>query len=416
MKKTIFLLFVISLLFLNSCFNQNKTCIIRGRVFAPNCKSVFLFKIQEDISEQGLEIPVKDSLINYQIKIENPEGYNLFLQKGGGRAMPIFLEASEINLTIYGENEFDKNEIHGGKLNKQYAQYKISRENFIDNEIKPSYMSLRDSLDLLKNTDNYYSDSMKTINNLIEITTDREEKRKLKKIGWALQESNLYYSKAAQSLVKKQKDLSNEASDWEFEYYKENPSIVSYFFLLNNIYYSSGINEVKTKEALKVLIQNNPNHPYTDHARIWLQKENNIKIGGKYIDFVAPDLSGKQVRLSDSIKGKYAIINLWSTTCGPCIRHSREMMSVYNDYKKFGFTIVGVSGEFHNTENLKKRLDIEKFPWLNLVELDRQNRIWDKYGISFSGGRMFLVDKEGIILAIEPSAEEVKNILEEKLN
>ena len=69
----------------------------------------------------------------------------------------------------------------------------------------------------------------------------------------------------------------------------------------------------------------------------------------------------------------------------------------------------------HNLENLKHRLDTEKFPWLNLVELDKQNRVWDKYGITNSGGRMFMVDREGIIIAIEPSAEEVRKILNEKL-
>ena len=53
---------------------------------------------------------------------------------------------------------------------------------------------------------------------------------------------------------------------------------------------------------------------------------------------------------------------------------------------------------------------------MNLVELDKQNKIWDKYGIPNSGGKTFLVDKDGSILAIHPTADEVRELLNELLN
>ncbi len=58
----------------------------------------------------------------------------------------------------------------------------------------------------------------------------------------------------------------------------------------------------------------------------------------------------------------------------------------------------------------------EIFPWLNLVEFNNQNGIWAKYGVSGSGGSTFLVDTQGRILAINPSAEEVDGILTSLLN
>ena len=54
-------------------------------------------------------------------------------------------------------------------------------------------------------------------------------------------------------------------------------------------------------------------------------------------------------------------------------------------------------------------------PWLSLVELDKQNRIWEKYGIANWGGGTYLVDNAGTIIAINPSADEVRNILRELL-
>jgi hypothetical protein len=92
------------------------------------------------------------------------------------------------------------------------------------------------------------------------------------------------------------------------------------------------------------------------------------------------------------------------------------MIPLYNKYKDKGFTIIGVAGEFKNTDRLVAFLEKNKWPWLNLVELDRKNAIWQKYGVNGGGGGIFLIDKEGIILAKDPTAKEVRKILESLLN
>lgn len=55
------------------------------------------------------------------------------------------------------------------------------------------------------------------------------------------------------------------------------------------------------------------------------------------------------------------------------------------------------------------------YPWLNLVELNDAGNIWFKYCVGNSGGGTFLVDRDGKILAIGPSPEEVERILEKML-
>ena len=60
-------------------------------------------------------------------------------------------------------------------------------------------------------------------------------------------------------------------------------------------------------------------------------------------------------------------------------------------------------------------MDKEQWPWLNLIELDRQNKIWEKYNVMNGGGGMFLIDGSGEILAVDPTAEEVEAILKDKL-
>jgi hypothetical protein len=95
--------------------------------------------------------------------------------------------------------------------------------------------------------------------------------------------------------------------------------------------------------------------------------------------------------------------------------YTNLMIPIYNEFADQGFTIIGVACEYKSTEALKKRMEIEKFPWINLLELDNQNGIWDKYGVSNSGGRTFMVDSKGKILAINPTAAEVRELLNKLL-
>ncbi|HMR19007.1 MAG TPA: TlpA disulfide reductase family protein [Sphingobacterium sp.] len=139
-------------------------------------------------------------------------------------------------------------------------------------------------------------------------------------------------------------------------------------------------------------------------------------MGHKFVDFTAPDIQGNIFRLSELIKGKIALINLWATWCGPCITKSKTMLPLYAAYKDKGFTIIGVAGEHKNTDNLIKFLEREKWPWINLVDLDKKEKIWQKYSADHKSGTFFLIDRQGSIVAIDPNADEIKAILEKQLN
>ena len=49
-------------------------------------------------------------------------------------------------------------------------------------------------------------------------------------------------------------------------------------------------------------------------------------------DFLAKDIDGNDVRLSD-FKGKKVYINLWASWCGPCIKEIPELEKVYQKVK-----------------------------------------------------------------------------------
>lgn len=172
-------------------------------------------------------------------------------------------------------------------------------------------------------------------------------------------------------------------------------------------------------QVLKEIYETVYKEKYTDHP---YQKEIKdmlgsleVKEGASFVDFIAPDLDGYQHRLSDLIKGKYVLLDLWASWCGPCRSYSKDMIPVYEKYKNRGFTVVGIAREVNNTEAMRRAVEKDGYPWINLVDLNDRVGVWTKYGV-LSAGRRLLIDSTGKILALDPRSEEVEKLLEEHLN
>lgn len=412
------ILVILSITFLNFSFKREKTCQISGTVINSETKSILLVKPGQDWRFDSIvEIPVIDGKFHFETKLENAEAVNLFLgevrEQGGGQYMTLFLENEEIVLTIHPEGDFDKNTAQGGQLNAEYSSYKQAVDlKFLD-RMKP----LNDSANALFKNNQFHSDQMKEILAELEKSTSQDENiihyRKMDE----LREKGLDMTAEAKVLNDKRNEIFKELKAYQQKYIEQNPTLVSYSFLLQDLFFDKKNIDVNlARSNYEKLSQHNPDHPYNALALNLINAIDNIKIGKEYTDFSAPDLNGNIVKLSDQINGKVALLDLWATWCGPCIAKSRTMIPVYNEYKDRGFTIIGVAGEINNTNSLIKFLEREKWPWLNLVELDKQNNIWKKYGADNSGGAIFLIDQEGKILAKDPTAEEVRKELESLLN
>ena len=102
---------------------------------------------------------------------------------------------------------------------------------------------------------------------------------------------------------------------------------------------------------------------------------------------------------------------MWASWCGSCRSFSRILIPLYHKYKDRGFIIVGIARE-KSVNDVLCALALEKYPWMQFVELEDKNSIWLKHGIENAGGGVFLVDDSGKIAAINPTIEELVEFLE----
>lgn len=210
---------------------------------------------------------------------------------------------------------------------------------------------------------------------------------------------------------------TRECQEIEFRYAESNPSLVGLYYLVG-LTRDVELDSTLANGRIEALFNAKYAARFAGSAmgrsvRRWIDSRG-LRVGGHYIDFTAADEDGRRHTLSEEIGGRYALIDLWASWCGPCRQASVSMIPVYDRYKDRGFTVVGVARE-RSKASFRKALERDGYPWLNLVEIDDENGIWERYGKTYSAGGTYLVGPDGTILAIDPTAEEVEGILKERL-
>lgn len=408
-----FFLLTLFILISDNILSQEFTCRISGSIIDRENKEVLITPITEDfnnitILHEGIKVPIINNRFEYDLTVNSIQAYFIIfmeeVENGSGfRVREFFTDTSSVEIKIYADE--DKNEIIGG----EYNRLKRNTEDIW----KSKYKAIKEKEDSLRIINNWYREKYVALKDKISKTEDMEERAILYKERRLLNDSTERYTFEAYEIVKKGKALDEEHANWRDNYIKTNPNIYSYSMLYNKAELGNKddfnfISSVYPKYANQY-----PDHPYTKLIAEKINKFNTLVVGGHYFDFKAPTIDGKMVTISDSIKGKVALIDLWSTWCGSCRYTAKSMIPIYEKYKDKGFTVIGICGVYKDMNQYHIAMENDKYPWLNLVEFNNQNGIWSLYNIEGSGGCNFLVDSDGKILAIGPDAKEVEEILSE---
>lgn len=111
-------------------------------------------------------------------------------------------------------------------------------------------------------------------------------------------------------------------------------------------------------------------------------------------DFVARDLNGIPVRLSD-LRGKVVFLNLWATWCAPCREEMPSMEMLHRDLAGEDFVILAVSEDATGLEAVKPFSDEFGFSFPILLSPDGE--VGRKYGIT-GYPETFIIDKSGQVV------------------
>ncbi|MBQ8221717.1 MAG: AhpC/TSA family protein [Bacteroidaceae bacterium] len=358
-------------------------------------------------------IPVIDGKFAFDLYVDEVMPYDLISMEefnhGSWYTCVFFAEEGVVDITFHHSERDAKapSFVSVSPTNKRYLQYIAALQEMTD--------PLKHEADSLKKVGKWNTPRMMKLETEFREAKDDQTKLKLAQEASALSESGEAFTPEYHAFQAKSKMVREERDKYIEDFIRSDRTVIGLYLLRHKVLRNRDFSKELPLVALFTEVYQPlfPNHPLSKQIEEWIQSLG-IKVGNRYIDFTAPALDGTLHTLSKEIGGKIALIDLWASWCGSCRRTSKSMIPLYEKYKERGFTVVGVARE-SKREDMERALARDGYPWLNLLELQDEHKIWEKYGVSRAGGITVLVDRDGTILAIHPTAEEVERILQEKL-
>ncbi len=167
---------------------------------------------------------------------------------------------------------------------------------------------------------------------------------------------------------------------------------------------SNGLNGGDEKEGRKyydMLLDEFPESQEADYARQEFNPNRAVKKGNRVPEFSVASLDGSATYSSETMKGRYYLIDFWATWCGPCVKEMGHLHEVYEKYKGSNFEILSLSFDGKPEDIAKFRDKKWAMPWLHTFV---------KGGFNSELGKAFevngipkpvLVDPNGVIVAAQ---------------
>ena len=154
------------------------------------------------------------------------------------------------------------------------------------------------------------------------------------------------------------------------------------------------------------------NHPNIIKVKEKAEAELSQKEGEMFKDF-AVEYNGKTTRFSDYVgRGQYVLADFWASWCGPCRQQIPDLISLYQQYKEKGLTVLGIAfrDKPEETEQAIRDLGI---PYPQII--NAQNIPATLYGID-ALPHTILFAPDGTIIARNIYGEKLKEKLKEIFN
>ena len=379
------------------------------------------------VDDPRFHVKAKDGHFTYDIETDYPRLYKVFFLKqqetGRWYQGKFIAENCNVNVTMYKDKK-PRIVSSGEEGHKHAVKDSIEKVRFwnpvkvIDNQID----------DESHRAEFYKADFISTVTKARSLNVDSLPQTYVDSIrqvyDYYMQNERARYTDAGWQLRQRRDSITVDLVPFRFAYAEEHPMLWTLYDVLDAIHdlkdADNYVNFDKSQFEPYLtlyhdkLINYYPGHPIHEQIAT-AETAYRLQPGKPYIDYTVRNTDGQLVPISSLISGKVALIDLWTSWCGPCRRHSIAMIPVYERYKDKGFTVIAIARE-RNREDMENAARKDGYPWASLLELNDENHVWEKNEAGNAGGAMFLIDRDGTILSSSTDVEELEPLIRKALN
>lgn len=212
-------------------------------------------------------------------------------------------------------------------------------------------------------------------------------------------------------LIADYEKLEEDANIATHKFITENAnSIVAAYLVFRNTNTSS--NSAEIEEQL-LLLDPKMDNKFVAMTKKRLELVRQKEVGATFPSVVLPDLDGKMISL-ESLRGNYVFVDFWASWCRPCIAEIPNLKKAYEKYHAKGFEIYSISLD-ETREAWLNGVATHELNWINVSDLKAfESPVADLLAVSYVP-HTFLLDPNGVIIAVDLRGSDLENMLSEKL-
>ncbi len=371
-RKVFISTFILSIVFLSSCIQKTDTEQIREvqlRLKKDLSKSIDieLYLFRQNYLEQPKLIDSLNTNSNRSISLTvNPQDLFLLQAKNQQLQTLLFLDADEVTVNV-NENSLG---IKGGEQNKYLSDY-LEKTKYFQSQLE-------------------------------EIRLDFE------------QNSNNENPQQIMQIRQKYADIQKQNISYIREFASsKSESLLSVWFLFD-LQQQRLISSEEFTDWLNAKSKNVKQSNIANKAFELSNKLRKSRIGSTIENFKGPQPDGSEIELYNHL-GKITLIDFWAGWCKPCRLENPNIVSVYQDYRNKGFTVVGVSLDTSKSRWTKAIAD-DKLDWTQISHLQKfRGPIARSLNITAIPSSL-LVDENGVIIAKDLRGYELRQKISELLD